>query len=63
MGDRNGRWPELHGGERVAARRPGTVRRCLGRSGAGFEPRRLPMPRISHKSVHSPRARRQVDFH
>ena len=49
MGDRNGSVAELHGGERVAVRRPGIVRRCLGRSGAGFEPRRLPMPLIRQK--------------
>ena len=47
--------PELHGGARVAVRRPGTVRRWLGRSVAGFEPRRLSMPLIRH-NLHSPRA-------
>ena len=53
---------ELHGGERVAVRRPGIVRRCLGRSGAGFEPRRLPMPRIRQKCARAA-CRRQVEFH
>ena len=46
---------ELHGGERVAVRRPGIMRRWLGRSVAGFEPRRLSMPLIRH-NLHSPRA-------